>query len=380
MWVDGRDTHIGADEGVRVLLARATVAHAHASDRLDGAIDDAFLDDAVRLDDRTRLRLRAVLAQLAGGIEARLRSHAAQLLMVQGEAMLVERLTGSATPVFARLNACGLLRDPGLIRELLGRVRQDMLSDALPIVAPDDPDQQSLLPRLLLHANPLVGAEAGALLAAESRRRSTPTPGTPQSSDLPAELHHHLVWWSAAALRIAIADAGDGALLALDRALVEAAAHGIATHVEDDRLEAVAMRLAVALDPDADARTHLLVEALSDRRLALVTALLAQGLGLDYADMREIVLDPAGERLWLALRALDLDRATIARIGWALAEADPRRDVDRFADSLADIMATDPVVARQAIAPLLLHREYRAALRAIERGVRRLSPLGGMPG
>lgn len=380
MSIDGRDTDLGATEGVAVLLARASAAETRTTDRLYGAIDDVLMDDAVRLDDRTRLRMRAVLAQLAGGIEAALRSHAARLLILRDEAVLAERLRVTAAPVFARLNASGLLRDPALIRELLGRVRQDLMADALPIRAPDDPDQPSLLPRLLHHVNPAVGAASGALLAADSQRRSHMPIGTPQSSDLPADLHHHLVWWSAAALRIAVADAGDGALWALDRALAEAAAHEIAAHVEEDRLEAVAMRLASALDPDAKARARLLVEALSDRRLSLVIALLAQGLGLDYADMREIVLDPEGERLWLALRALDLDRTTVARIGLAMAEADPRRDVDGFADALDDIMATDHVAASKALAPLLLHREYRAALSAIERGVRRAWPSAGTRG
>jgi hypothetical protein len=377
---DGRNTDMGVNDGVRLLLASAIAAETRAADRLHGAIADVAIDDAVRMDDRTRLRLRAVLAQLAGGVETALRSHAAQLLILRDEAGLAARLTDSPTPVFARLNASGLLRDPALIGELLGRVREDAVAEALAIVAPDDPDRPSLLPRLLHHANPLVGTGAAALMTAESRRHSHAPVGTSPSSDLPAELHHHLVWWSAAALRMAVADTGDGALWALDRALAEAATHAIAAYVEEDRLEAVAMRLASALNPDADARTRLLVEALSDRRLSLVIALLAQGLGLEYTDMREIVLDPGGERLWLALRALDLDRATIARIGLALAEADPQRDIDAFADVLDVIVATDCTVARQALAPLRLHREYRAALRAVERGVRLSWPSGAMSG
>ena len=380
MSIDGRNMDRGTEEGVRVLLARATAGEMRATHRLYAAIGDLFIDDAVRPDDRTRLHLRAVLAQLTGGVEAALRSHAVRSLMARDEVALADRLTLSTTPVFARLNASGLLRDPPLVRELLGRVRQDLVADALPTVAPDDPDIPSLLPRLLHHANPLVGASAAALLAAESRQRGGASAGAPQSSDLPAELHRRLVWWAAAALRMAVADTGDGTLGALDRALAEAAAHGIAMHFEDDRREAVAMRLAVALDPGEDARRRLLVEALSDRRLSLVIALLGQGLGIEYADMREIVIDPGGERLWLALRALDLDRATIARIGLALAEADPQRDIESFADALDDIMATDRDVARRTLAPLRLDREYRAALSAVERGIERSWPSGGMPG
>jgi hypothetical protein len=43
-------------------------------------------------------------------------------------------------------------------------------------------------------------------------------------------------------------------------------------------------------------------------------------------------------------------------------------------------MATDHVAASKALAPLLLHREYRAALSAIERGVRRAWPSAGTRG
>ncbi len=72
-----------------------------------------------------------------------------------------------------------------------------------------------------------------------------------------------------------------------------------------DRPEAVAMRLAAALDARADELAPLLVETLADRRLSLFVALIGHALGLDYADAREIVLDPSADRLWLVLRALE---------------------------------------------------------------------------
>ncbi|MET3827126.1 hypothetical protein ABIC16_002819 [Sphingomonas sp. PvP055] len=370
----------GAGDGVATLLARAAHAAATAEDRLGGAIADVFLDDAVRLDDRTRLRVRAVLAQLAGEVETVLRVQAARLLTLRDAASLAERLITNGTPVFARLNASGLLRDPALIREVIGRVQQDAIADALPSHAPEDRDRPSLLPRLLYHADSSVSAAAAALLAAESRRRGVAPVGAGGSSDLPADLHRHLVWWSAAALRIGIGQVGAGAVPALDRALAEAALHAIDAHVDGDRLDAVAMRLARALDPSSSERARWLIEALRDRRLSLFIALLADGLGLSYADMRAIVLDPSGVRLWLVLRALGLDRAAIARVGLALAEADPRRDIDGFVAVLDAIMATDGAVARQALAPLLLHRDYRAALTALARGMDGAWPSWDLPG
>ncbi|GAA0336182.1 hypothetical protein GCM10009087_53320 [Sphingomonas oligophenolica] len=128
------------------------------------------------------------------------------------------------------------------------------------------------------------------------------------------------------------------------------------------------MRLAAALDAHADELAPLLAEALADHRPALFIALIAHAIGLDHADAREIVLDPDGDRLWLVLRALEIDRASIARIGLALSEADPRRNLDIFAETLEDVAATPPAEARAALAQLLLHPDYRAAMLALGRG------------
>ena len=109
----------------------------------------------------------------------------------------------------------------------------------------------------------------------------------------------------------------------------------------------------------------MLVEALDDRRVALFVAILAQAIGIPFDAAREIVLDAGGERLWLACRALDLPRETIARIGLRLAEGDARRDLERFADELDHIAAIPVDTARAAVAPLRLHPDYRAALDAL---------------
>ena len=115
----------------------------------------------------------------------------------------------------------------------------------------------------------------------------------------------------------------------------------------------------------------LLVETLADGRAALLIAVLAHALSIDVADARALTLDPDGDRLWLALRVLDLDRATIARIGLSLADADPRRDIEAFVDALDTIAAVPVEEARCALAPLTLYPEFRAALRALDRAAGR---------
>lgn len=361
----------GARAGVRTLLARAAGADLRAETRLRGAIDDFLLPEDTRLDDRTRMKLATTLDDLVGGVALGLARHAARLLAARDAVAVAEALGADAYPVLDRLVSAGMLRDGEVMRELIGRARQDVLADALPTEASDDPDRASLLPRLAQSADGVIANRAVAFLAAESRRRMPVAPCLPRpqapSTDLPAELHHRLVWWVAAALRERFAETAGEALASLDRALAEAALRAISAHDEGDRLEAAAMRLAAALDARADELPTLLVEALADRRLSLFVALLGHALGLDHADAREIVLDPAADRLWLLLRALELDRASIARIGLALCEADPRRDLDSFADALDGIAAVDPASARDALAPLMLHADYRSALVALAR-------------
>ena len=127
------------------------------------------------------------------------------------------------------------------------------------------------------------------------------------------------------------------------------------------------MRFAAAIDAQPAELPGLLVESLGDRRIVLFTALLAHAMGVGYAQAREIILDPEADRLWLAFRALDLTRDTIAKAGYALCEADPRRDLESFADTLDAIVSIAAAEARNALAPMKLHPDYRAAVLALGR-------------
>lgn len=351
----------GADRGVERLLARAAAADARARARLKAVIADMFLPAETRLDDRTRAAIDATLGGLVSTIEGELREHGARLLRARGYHVLAAALAGNTVPVTARLWQAGLPRDPDFLRELIARVRLDLLVELLPPMVDDDPASVGLLPRLTENPDRVVAGSARAVLAADNRRRGGGGAGT----DLPAEQHHKLVWWVAAALREP--HAGQPDVAALDRVLAEAALRNLGAQDEGERLEAAACRLAAALEPTPAEYPVLLVAALADRRLALFVAILAQGMGVPYDAAREIALDPGGERLWLACRALDLPREAIAHIGLRLSEGDARRDLDRFADELDHVAAIPSATARAAIAPLRLHPDYRAALDALRR-------------
>lgn len=370
------DTRDGSTVGAKKLLARAAAADVRAFHALMIAVDDFFLPEDSRLDERTRSALAVLLRRLVETVEAEIREHGARLLGASGESVLAAELGDARHPVLARLAKSGLLRDPELMAELIARVRQELLGNALPMQGAVDPERPSLINRFVQHPDRVVAAGAMAVLIAESRRRGGPDSGQLSQTELPAELHHRLIWWVAAALRERVVEsvtervvAGVDALdsTQLDKALSDAAQRSLSAYDEGDRLEATAMRFAAAIDAQPGELPMLLVESLGDRRIVLFTALLAHALGVSYALARDVAVDPAGDRLWLALRALDLTRDTVAKVGYALCEADPRRDLESFADTLDAIAAIDSSDARAALAPMKLHPDYRAAVIALGR-------------
>ncbi|MGN6376373.1 MAG: DUF2336 domain-containing protein [Sphingomonas sp.] len=344
---DAPDT--GLAQPVAALFARAASAEARAVRRLAALATELGRADDMRLDDEARAAIRAALDRMVAAIKQDLRLYA-------------DRLLDTPLPVVPdlidRLIAAGLLDDATLVEELVARAWGEIIAERLPGgEGSDDPERPSLLPRLAGAPDRVVASAASALMVAEGRRRGQGADAG--RHDLPAELHHRLVWWVAAGLR-PINDA------AADHALADAARRALGAHDEGARLEAVADRLAAALDCTRDELPDVLEEALADRRLALFVALIAHALGLPAVTIRGIVLDPDPSRLWLAMRALDLPRGCVARCGLALAEADRRRDAVAFAESVDTIMAISADAARAALAPLRLPAAYRAAMRAME--------------
>jgi hypothetical protein len=113
---------------------------------------------------------------------------------------------------------------------------------------------------------------------------------------------------------------------------------------------------------------ELIEHALADRRIELAVALIADAGGLVPRAVRDLVLERDPAPLCILLRALDLPRETLARVGFALCEADAGRDLDGFADVLDAVTAVPLQEAWQAVAAMALPAGYRAALLAFAQG------------
>jgi hypothetical protein len=357
------DTDPGREPAsVGALIARAAHADARAERRLTAIAADLRADDADRLDDRTRAAFSALLDSLIETVRNEMAQHAARALRSAGDEAVAGALLDADDN---RLVAARLLGDPAFVRELDGRVRQDLIAAALIPHERDDPDAPTLLPRLASDRDPLIAGPAMALLLALSRR-AAPHAGSPLArTDLSAEAHHRLVWTVAAALREVGAGLSAVRGNALDQALVAAAERNLAAHDEGIGLEASAVRLASALASAGRGGAALAVEALGDRLLTLFIAAAAEKLGLGYDAVREIVLDTDGARLWLMLRAIEMEREEIGRIGMALASADRRRSLDDVAATLDMVARLDPQRAAAAFARERLPSPYREARAAL---------------
>jgi hypothetical protein len=354
---------------VEALLARVRGADRRATQRLAGTIDDFFVTDDARLDDAERARIGAMLEALVEGLEHEIVRHAGRLLAGQGEAALAGVLVEASPRALSRLTRAGLLRDPDLMRELIGRAREERMAEHLPGGASDEPERPGLLARLVDGEDRVTASAALAFMLAESGRQGPMSRAL--GGDLPLDLQHRLTWWVVGTLRERFAPIAGDAIGALDGALTDAARRSLAMRDEGERVEAAVRRLADAIGPAPENLAELMAEALLDRRPALAIALLAQALRLDYVTARDLMLDREGDRLWLGLRALDLPREAIARVGLALADSDPHRDLETFADLLDAIAAISPSAARTILAPLTLHPDFRTAMAMLTRGAAR---------
>ncbi|MBW6532082.1 DUF2336 domain-containing protein [Sphingomonas sp. RRHST34] len=353
---------IDSDLAARV-AAQAASADGRAGARLSATIADVFADVRDRLDERTRVAINRLAETTVAAIERDIAGHAARLLEARGFPDAAALLAGNRAMTLPRLVESGLMRDPGVMGEMIAQARVDLIDEAL--AAQRAPGGTATLAAALAEsADGVVRARAVAYLVADSRRRLA---HADRRAELPEAMHERLAWWVAAALRERL---GHGVPPEVDRALSEASQRSIAAHDDGERVEAAAAQLAAAIDPVAGALPQLLIDSLGEARTDLFVALLAHALGIEFAEARGLTLDADSDRLWLALRALGIERHLIAQVGFVLCEADRARDVETLPDSLDRVATLAPETAARAVAPLTLHRDFRAAVRALARSPR----------
>lgn len=339
------------------LASYAADAERAAEQRLVVAVEDIFLSQPGRLDDRTRAATLRLAEATIGATEQQISGDAARTLMAAGRREAAAVLGSNRSLAWPRLLDAGLMRDTELIGALIAQARVDLLDESLAgLRAPDA--GPTLVTMLIERGDAAQRAAASDYLLADGMRRMG-VEG--RQAILPAAAQARIVWWVAAALREQLGAQG-GALA--DAALCEAAQQRIAQANEGQMRDAAA-RLVRALSPTVGERGHLMVRALESARTPLFAALLADAIGVDADAALSLVLDSASDRLWLALRAAELDRDAIARAGFLLSEADRERDLTMLIEVLDPLAALDPAAAAAAIATLRLPGDFRAAVRAL---------------
>ncbi|MDR6786766.1 hypothetical protein J2Y58_000104 [Sphingomonas sp. BE138] len=341
------------------LRSHAADAERFAADRLAVAIEDVFLSQPGRLDDRARAATLRLAETTVGAIERQVAGNAARALAATGRHEAAAALQSNEAIAWPRLRDAGLMHDAELIAELIAQARIDLLDESLAMLRVHE-SGPTLATTLVERGTAAQRAAAMAYLIADGTRRLA-LDG--RQAALPMSLHARVVWWVAAALRERV---GSAAGMEADVALCEAAQHHIALH-DEAPVEDTAAALVHALDPTPDERVVLMVQALDSARLTLFAMLLAAALGIDAAAARALVLDSSSDRLWLALRAVGMPRDSIAHAGFLLSEADRERDLTMLIETLDALAALEPAAAAHALEALRLPHDFRAAMRALAR-------------
>lgn len=321
-------------DGAAQLLASARA-------RVAAAAADLALPQGLRLSDRQRTTILALLAQLVRSVEDALRAELAPA--APGEALQAALSSAHVEIAVPVLGGNAALAEPALIDLLLRRAEEHRLhraaagENALLVELAGDPDQT-------------VGREAMALLIAQNGRLDGFGEPLLPRSDLTAELQHHLVWTVAAALRryMIWRHAADPALC--DAAVAAAASRLLAGHDEGETAEARAMRLALAVRRAGRLEEPgLLARSLTQGSLPLFLALVALRTGIGVVALWELLSAASGPVLLLRAIGVGRDEAAAILLAWGLPEPALAAALDRLdgtsveaARSLLTLWRADP--------------------------------------
>lgn len=353
MALTARDGSDHALTGPDRLLAEAAQVARHADARLTAAINDLFLPDFVRPTDSQRAAMASMLDRLITEMDHELR------------AALIARLTEAAPPVLgvARIpivrpifDRAGVLRDRELVALLLTRVEEHRICQAIRRVADIDPGPA---PTVELKVAPEIEA---LLQVAENRRTGSHGEANLTIRDLPSELLHKLLWWSAAALRDYLERSTNLSPAVRDEALSAIVARRLATHDEGQTLEAAAMRVAIASRSD-DA---LLFELFRAGRFSLFVAMLAVRARIDFAPTFMMAADPGIGALAVLLRAVGVQTQVSAPILLQMAAIN-RLSEAKLEERVTDFLDLTTASAQEAVRGWRLDGAFRHAIADIGR-------------
>lgn len=343
----------GHGDAARLLLAAAR-------ERFAVAATDLLLPDAARLTEWQRLTAAALLGRLVRAIEDDLRARLATSFAAH-EALAAALSSAHVELAAPILERAGALYDADISAVLVRRVEEHRFWSAR-----RGDGREDGLNRLVADSDEEIAADAMALVMARSRRFDRFQEPVLGHAELPAELHHKLVWLIAAALRHYIVQ--QHRVGAVDTAIEAAAVAVIAGHDEGEGLEAIAARLALRLHRLGRLDGDALARALEDGLLPFFVAGLAVRAGLDAGAAWEVLSDPRARGPALLLRAAGLERSEASRILLALNARGPVFSAQEGDDAAAQLDLFDTLDKASASEVLRLWRAppaYRAGVARI---------------
>lgn len=353
MALTAREGGEAAPTGPDRLLADAAQVARHADARLSAALNDLFLPDFVRPTDLQRASMANMLDRLVTEIEHDVRAGLIQRLGDNAPPVLGVARIPIARPIFDR---AGVLRDRELVALLLARAEEHRICRAIRRVAEIDPG-----PAPLVHLGVAPELET-AVQQAEARRLASHGEPHLSARDLPAELLHRLLWWTAAALRDYL-----GRSTALDAGsrddTLAATVHArLSAHDEGQGLEAAAMRAALASGgPDS-----LLFELFRAGRFSLFVATLAVRARIDFAPAFMLAADPGIGALAVLLRAIEASTQVAAPILLQMAAVNHLSEA-KLEERVNDFLDLDLGAAQDAVRAWRLDPAFRNAIADIGR-------------
>jgi hypothetical protein len=321
-------------------------------ERVRVARAELALPERLRLTERDRIAVSAMLAALVRSVEDELRSALASVFAVPGREPLHAALTSASVAIAGPvLEAARDFPDAALLSLLLRRAEEHRMHRAAG-------GEHGLLLQLAGDRDEAIAGEAMAIRIVQSGRVDPFQEPRLAREELPAETMHGLVWTIAAALRRYMVREHRLPGGEADEAIAEAAAAFLAAYDEGRGPDPAALRLAKRLDAGGRLTDEMLERAAADGALPLLLAGLAVRTALDPRAAWEIVSDPQRRGPVLLLRAADVARDQAGSILLRLASRDP----EAAAPLLDQFDTTDPGEARRLLRLWQLDPAYRAAV------------------
>lgn len=342
----------GNGDAARLLLAAAR-------ERFSVAATDLLLPETARLTEWQRITAANLLSRLIRTVEDALRADLAPRLIAH-EALYASLSSAHVPIAQPLLERAGVLRDPELTTILVRRVEEHRFwkGQRDRSIVPD-----ALLRECIADDDPVLSAEAMAVLTARSRRFDRFGEPVFARTELAADQQHKLVWTVAAALRQYMVQHHEISSRDADRLIANAAGRALAGYDEGASLEAACQRLARRMDELGRLTDHNLGRTLEEGILPLFIAGIGQRVGLLYEPVWEVLSDPRGLGPAILLRAGAVGRNQAAAILLALGSGmTAGRDGELVEEQLDIFEGTDEPVARDVLRLWQVDPGYRAAV------------------